>query len=79
MKSTYYHLERAGSYTALGGIIAWVVFIITIAVGSLIGWVLNIVWMFGNLTFNDSLTAEELLSLAGTILYPLGAIMGWLH
>ena len=52
------------------------VMLLVLAMSIIAGWVMNIVWLIGQeLVFN----AEQLLSILGVVMFPLGALMGWLH
>ncbi len=51
-------------------------FFILMMIGIVGGWVMNIVWLFGqDLVWN----MEQVLSVLGIVMAPLGAVMGWLH
>jgi vacuolar-type H+-ATPase subunit I/STV1 len=47
-----------------------------VVVGFIGGWIANIVWLIGQeLVFN----MEQVLSIVGIVVVPLGALMGYLH
>ena len=56
-------------------IAGWVVLCASVLAAAIVGWVLNIVWVFSN-PVNDS--AEWVMHVLGLIIPPLGAVMGWL-
>ena len=45
-------------------------------IGSIAGWVMNVAWLIGQeVVWN----MEQVLSVLGVVMVPLGALMGWLH
>ncbi len=54
--------------------IGYALFIITLAILVVIGWVMNIIDL---VTWKAEITAEFIIRVAGIFVPPLGAIMGW--
>ena len=51
-------------------------FVVIVVLGG-IGWTLNIVWVFMNMS--AALTGTFVLSVVGIFFFPLGMILGWIH
>jgi len=48
---------------------------IALTIAALAGWVMNLVTLFGS---SAEFTGEIILRVIGTVVFPIGAVMGWL-
>lgn len=55
--------------------IVWLAFLVAIAIGLIVGWVLNVVTLYNA---PPELTWSLVVRVIGVFVAPLGAILGWL-